>query len=60
MYQVRIGMITKGVLSHQNNAPALSSVVAMALVIPGSPVGLVLVNMVGAELVGSHSPEWLP
>ena len=55
-----LGMITKGVLSHQNNAPAHSTVVAMALVVPGCPMGLVLVNMVGAELVGSHSPELLP
>ena len=53
-------MITKGVLFHQKSAPAHSSVVAMAPVGPGSPMGLNLVNMVGAELVGSHSPELLP
>ena len=47
-----LGMITKGVLSHQNNASAHLSVVTMALVVPGSPMGLVLVNMVVAELVG--------
>ena len=45
-------MITKGVLFHQDNAPAHSSVVAMASVVPGSPMGLVLVNMVVVELVG--------
>ena len=43
-------MITKGVLFHQNNAPAHSSVVAIAPVIPGDSVGLDLVNTVGAEL----------
>ena len=53
-------MITKGVLFHQNNVPAHSSVVAKAPVVPGSPMGLVLVNMVGAEQVGNQSPEWLP
>ena len=53
-------MITKCVLFHQNNAPAHSSVVVMAPVDPGSPKGLVLMNMEGAELVGSHSPELLP
>ena len=58
--QGRLGMITKSALSHQNNAPAYSTVVAMALEVPGSPMGLVLVNMVGAELVRSHTPELLP
>ena len=53
-------MISKGILSHQNNAPVHSSVVAKALVVPRSPMGLVLVNMMGMELVGSHSPELLP
>ena len=32
MYQVSLGMITKGVLFHQNNAPAHSSVVVMATI----------------------------
>ena len=53
-------MISKGVLAPQNSAPVHSSVVAIALVVPGSPIGLVLGNMVVAELVRSHSPEMLP
>ena len=57
---MRIGIITKGVLSHQNNAPAHSSVVAMTLAVPRGPMALVLVNMVGVKLVGSHIPELLP
>ena len=53
-------MITKGVLFPQNNVPVHSSVVAKAPVVFGSPMGPVLMNMVGAELVRSHSPDWLP
>ena len=53
-------MITKDVLFHQDNAPEHSSVVAMDPVVPGSLMGLDWVNTVGVELVGSHSPEWLP
>ena len=49
-------MITKGVLFHQKSALARSLVIAMAPVGPGIPMGLVLVNMVGVELVGSHNP----
>ena len=45
-------MITKGVLFHQDNAPDHLSVVAMAPIVPGSPMGLVLVNTMGVELVG--------
>ena len=53
-------MIKNGVLFHQDNAPAYSSVVVLAPVVPGRLVACDLVNMVGAELVGSSSPEWLP
>ena len=53
-------MISKGVLAPQNSVPVHSSVVAMALVVPESPMGLFLVNVVGVELVGSHSPQLLP
>ena len=53
-------MIKNDVLFHQDNAPAYSSVVELAPVVPGSPVACDLVNTEGAELVGSPSPEWLP
>ena len=53
-------MISNSVLFHQDIVPAHLSVVSMAPVVSGSPMGLDLVNMVGAELVGSHSSEWLP
>ena len=49
-------MITKGVLFHQDIASAHSSVVAMAPVVPGSPMGLDLVS----GKCGGCGTSWKP
>ena len=56
LYQGRLEVISKGVLAPQNSAPVHSSVVAMALVVPGSPIGLVLVNIRRSE----GAAQWRP
>ena len=56
---MRREIIAKGLLFHQDNALAHSSVVAMAPVVPESLMGRDLVKKVGKELVVRHSPEWL-
>ena len=41
----------------KDDASAHSSVVAMAPVVPGSPMGIDIVNTVSAKISGTHSPE---
>ena len=53
-------MIIKDVLFHQNNAPAHLPVVAMAPCGFTKNMGLDLVNLMGAQIVRSHSPDSLP